>query len=283
MKFLNLNKIEMLGDRNQQNKLKINFQTFKFSAGEQHIKIEDDVKNEDVTICFQNPEDIMLLVLAVSALRKSWVRNIDLLMPYVPYGRQDRVMVPGEPLSIQAFANIINSMNFRKVFVLDAHSSVTTALLDNVVEIDQTDIYLSLWEYIKIENEQAILISPDAGSFKKINKIGEFLDVPVIACSKIRDVQDGKITNIVVHWHPVVVTEKTCVIMDDICDGGRTFIALAKVLKTMGAKKVILYTTHGIYSYGLDQIFEYIDQIHTTNNMGEKEVNVWPLNQSMLY
>ena len=105
----------------------IQFESFTFSGGEPHIKILTDLKpNESVTITtrIQSFNDIGLLLIAVDALRRLGVKSIDLFMPYMPAARQDRIMIPGESLSVKVYADIINSLNFDSVIVFDPHSFV---------------------------------------------------------------------------------------------------------------------------------------------------------------
>lgn len=239
----------------------IEFERLLFNGGEAHIKLKSAV-TQKVTIeaALKNSGYVMELLMATDALRRVGATEITLIAPYIPYGRQDRVMVPGEPLSIYVFANLINSQNYKTVYTLDNHSPVTTALLDRCVEIDNMPI---MKELLSNENSLGILVSPDAGSEKKVQKIAQKLHRFVIRASKIRDVQTGVITATKID-HPDD-TNYNCIIIDDICDGGRTFYELAKVLKEKGANKVVLYVSHGIFSQGVYKLEEYIDKIYTTN------------------
>lgn len=257
MQYLRLD--EILQDVHQNET--IEFERLLFNGGEAHIKLKSAVPQK-VTIeaALKNSGYVMELLMATDALRRAGAAEITLIAPYIPYGRQDRVMVPGEPLSIRVFANLINSQNYKTVYTLDNHSPVTTALLDRCVEIDNMPI---MKELLSNENSLGILVSPDAGSEKKVQKIAQKLHRFVIRASKIRDVQTGVITATKID-HPDD-TNYNCIIIDDICDGGRTFYELAKVLKEKGAFKVILYVSHGIFSQGVYKLKEYIDKIYTTN------------------
>jgi len=254
MKYLSLD--EILSDVRTPET--IEFKMFKFNGGEEHIKIFGTIDPE-VVIEFQHPNKIMLLLLAVDALKRKGAKCINLLMPYVPYARQDRVMVPGEPLSIKVFANLINDQGFNKVYTLDNHSPVSTALVNNVVEIDQQRIYREV-----IRNTHAVtLICPDAGALKKTYAISKaFGGLEVVECSKIRDVSDGSITGVTVHGNDL--SGRHCVIFDDICDGGRTFIEIAKELWYLECETVTLYVSHGIFSKGLIELKKLINSIYTT-------------------
>jgi len=240
----------------------IDYDRIRFNGGENHIKLISPIQ-ERVTIEAQlkNSDYVMELLLATDALRRAGAKEITLLSPYIPYGRQDRVMVHGEPLSIKVFADLINAQNYKAVYTLDNHSEVTPALLNNCIEISnhrmiETFIYQTSGQNLRI-------ISPDGGALKKVFKLAQSCNRQVITAAKHRDVETGKITRTEVHAEDL--TEKVCVIVDDICDGGRTFVELAKVLKAKNASKVILYVTHSIFSNGTAELSIYIDKIFTTN------------------
>ena len=96
----------------------INFQSFTFSGGEPHIKIQSDFNvKETVTITHRlnSFNDLGLLCVTVDALRRMDVKIINLFIPYFPAARQDRVMIPGEPLSVKVYTDILNAMNLNKV------------------------------------------------------------------------------------------------------------------------------------------------------------------------
>ena len=240
----------------------IEHECFTFNGGERHIKIKpkgDCFNPRTVTIETSGYGNVMDVLLAADALRRLGVDRINLLLPYVPYARQDRVMVRGEPLSAKVFAELINSQCFEKVYTLDNHSPVITALLNDVVEIDQYRI----WDEV-IENAFApILICPDAGAMKKTYAIAAHYGGKSVECSKERCVATGEIISTRVN--AVNFNKQTCIIIDDICDGGRTFTEIATVLKKKNAGKIILYVTHGIFSKGLEPFKGLIDKVYTTN------------------
>jgi ribose-phosphate pyrophosphokinase len=132
-----------------------------------------------------------------------------------------------------------------------------------------------------IDLKEFILVSPDAGASKKIYKIAEQIGYTgnVITCSKDRDV-NGKLTKTVV---PITNEQHTMlhkgpykdfIIIDDICDGGATFINIAKQLKANGWKnKIYLIVTHGIFSKGFKELSEYFDGIYCTNSYKDIRLN----------
>ena len=261
----------------------LSYEVIHFPGGEIGIKLDTSnlaylhLKSTPViTARLQNSEDVMKLVMIVDALRQ-WDRGtlIRLKLHYVPYGRQDRVCVAGEAFGLKAFAAIINSLKFESVTVLDPHSDVTGAVLDSVRIIPQATIIGRFDEFMKelippIGFPPPVFVSPDAGANKKTAALASlFNHRDFIRADKKRDLATGQILETIVYGD---VQGATCVIVDDLIDGGKTFIELAKVLKIGGAARVVLYATHGIFSKGTDVIFESgIDKIYTTNSYRQIE------------
>jgi ribose-phosphate pyrophosphokinase len=247
----------------------IDFKSFIFSGGEPHIKINPDFDvNQKITITHRlnSFNDFGLLCLAVDALRRMDVKVIDLFIPYFPAARQDRVMIKGEPLSVKVYADIINAMQLNKVFVFDAHSEVTPALVNNCEVIPNHTFIATV---IKTIGSNVKLISPDGGALKKIYKVSEFLGgVDVVECSKSRDVKTGRLSGFKVYEDDLKGID--CLIVDDICDGGGTFVGLAEELKKKNAGKLYLAVSHGIFNKGFE-VLDCFDKIFTTNSFKDFE------------
>jgi ribose-phosphate pyrophosphokinase len=250
-------------------------ESFTFAGGECHVAVSrEQIKDQTtITALLENSDDIMKLLLTIDAVRRIRNTAIDLRIPYVPYARQDRVCNPGEALSIRVMADIINGMGCRRVTIVDPHSDVTSALINNCHVITQAEVIKNspLAEEILLDNWA--LVSPDAGAAKKIQTVakaiaknGAFPDV--FCASKVRDTRTGAITSTAFHDD---VKGRTVLIVDDICDGGRTFIELATLLNQMGTAKTMLYVTHGIFSKGLDLLRESIAHVYCHHTMLPKD------------
>ncbi|WP_106792598.1 ribose-phosphate diphosphokinase [Aquimarina sp. Aq78] len=242
----------------------IDFKSFVFNGGEPHINILDQDIGNSITITqrINSFNDLGLLLIATDALRRMNVKEIDVFIPYFPAARQDRVMVAGESLSVKVYTDSINAQNYNKVTIFDPHSEVTPALLDHVTVIQNYEFVKQCLNFIK---EEVVLISPDGGALKKIYKVSEFLGgVEVVECSKKRDVKTGALSGFRVYENDL--EGKHCVIVDDICDGGGTFLGLATALKEKNAGKLSLIISHGIFSKGYEELTKSFDTIFTTNS-----------------
>lgn len=277
-----------LVDSNDQ--LSCGYEISKFPDGQQTLKIVekgystfDSLKNNSQGITIKSRlnsfKDLELIVCANQCLKEIGVKKVRLYIPYCIGGRSDRKFEEGGINYIKTvIAPILNSQNFEKVTVLDPHSDVLEACINNFESRDNRYLFYQALRNIDNAKDGIVLVSPDAGALKKVFKIQQKFDIKnMIIGSKNRDLK-GNITHTSISGEVDNAENKTFVIVDDICDGGRTFIELAKVIRRDYGKnsKIALVITHGIFSKGLDTIFEHIDEIYTTNS-----VNQFPLHNQL--
>jgi ribose-phosphate pyrophosphokinase len=233
-----------------------------------------------------NMEDLGLIVCAAKALRNLGVKEIHLYTPWIMGLRSDRLFVEGGVRYIKdVLAPILNSLNFESVTCYDAHSYVAENCINNLKIIDNEkfvrralDTFLGPIKLysggINSEESQFIIIASDAGALHKIYKLAEKIGYKgdIITCSKERDTK-GKLTKTVVPIDEDIVNinfnikNKDFIIIDDICDGGGTFINIAKNIKDKGLdNKIYLIVTHGIFSKGFEELSKYFDGIYCTNS-----------------
>lgn len=260
MKYLNLT--TGYNPNNARDEDLIKFEAFTFSGGEPHIKLQPEkfvFKDVIITHRIESFNDLGLLMVAVDALKGMLIQypyrtSLQLHLPYFPGARQDRRMIHGEPLTVKIYADIINSLGFDNITILDPHSDVTTALLNNVTVINNHDFVhqciVDIWKESPFDT--AKLISPDAGSNKKSLKLIQSLSpsYDLIKCDKTRDIRTGEITNFDVYADDL--NQKACFIVDDICSNGGTFLGLANELIKKNAGDLYLIVTHG--EFGNDRL-----------------------------
>ncbi|SNR16150.1 ribose-phosphate diphosphokinase [Tenacibaculum jejuense] len=248
----------------------VTFKSFTFSGGEPHIKISSDLTNvEKVTITTRvtSFNDMGLLLCAVDAIKRCGVKMIDLFIPYFPGARQDRVMISGEPLTVKVYADLLNSLNLNEITVFDPHSEVTPAVLNDCKVVTN---YKFIEKVIEKIGSEVLLISPDGGALKKIYKVSEYLGgVAVVECSKKRNVTNGKLEGFKVYEEDL--GGENCLIVDDICDGGGTFMGLADELKKKNAGDLYLAVSHGIFSKGIEHLREKFTKVFTTDSFKDVE------------
>jgi len=240
---------------------------FTFPGGERQIRFDlpPGGGSIDATARLKSSDDIMDIMLLADAIdRTEDVKKNELYIPYFPYARQDRVCNKGEALSLHVMAKIVNGLGFERVRVLHPHSAVTEALTGCIAHYPYDEPLLDLFRR-QVFLGNTTLVSPDAGAEKMVFKLGQLLQVPVVSAYKTRDTMTGAITG--TRLAVESVKDMDCLIVDDICDGGRTFVELAKVLKDKGARRVRLYVTHGIFSNGLSVFQDLIDEVYYTNSL----------------
>lgn len=224
------------------------FETFSFPGGERHVRVKFNPHWQpfmDIRADIRSSQDVMDLLLLTDALRRSdLVGHIRLVMPYLPYARQDRVCVQGEALSLKVFTDLINAQGYSSVEVWDPHSDVATALI-NKLEVKPQSFFVT-----KIaESTDCVFVAPDAGATKKVQTLARLYETKMIQALKVRNPSTGEITNNKVIWPDDFFVRGSVMVVDDICDGGRTFVGLAENL--VGAienLRLYLYVTHGIFS-----------------------------------
>ena len=254
-----------------------------FPAGEKKIVVKEvwnDEINKDkvIRIVFKwskDNGDIFTLALLVDAIRR-FAPDYTLLLslPYIPYQQQDRVANLGEGLSIRVFAEFINSLKFDRVEVMDAHSYVATALLDNVYEYEMADCFYQVVPTYKLAAgyiKDFVLVAPDAGAMKKVEKIASrpLKKYDMISATKVRNTVTGELSDFRVN-STEHIGKRDFMICDDLAIAGGTFIGLAKELRKLTDGKIYLYVTHGIFSKGYDELAKHIDGIYVRNLIGEK-------------
>lgn len=241
-----------------------------WSGGEVSVRIANPAEvaiSKSLTIVADlfDSDGVMCLVMLVDAIRNiNSKAKITLTMPYVPYARQDRVCNAGEAFGIKVFANIINSLGLNRVHVIDPHSSVTPDLINNCVATPLSELLddfgSEYWDFV--------VVAPDAGAVKRAEGVAKHLNCPIVYAEKTRDQLTGRITGGRLDLAGVDCSGKDLLVVDDICDGGRTFVALAKMiddeLKRSNASLNLL-VSHGIFSQGADVLTDVYDNVFVIN------------------
>ncbi len=254
----------------------IKYEVSKFPDGQQQVKVLlYNAENTIITIKsrLNNFKDLELITCTVASLREAGVKEIHLYVPYFLGSRSDRKFETGSNNYLKkVICPFINLLNFDSVTVLDPHSDVLESCITNFQKISNHAFVKQALVQINNKHdahEKTILLSPDAGALKKIYTVAEsvYFKGDIICCSKSRNT-DGQLTKTIVplDYKPSNLI-KDIVVIDDICDGGRTFINIAKELKeNHHLGKRYLVVTHGIFSNGFGELMQYFDAIYTTNS-----------------
>ena len=216
-----------------------------------------------ITWNYENDAELFTLI----CLRKHYSQSEAILwMDYCPHARMDRVKDPNDVFTLKYFADVINSLNFTRVNILDPHSSVCTALINNVR-------VLSPQSYILMSMQNCapdMLFYPDEGAMKRYSSMAEKEYAFGI---KRRDWATGKIEGLDVAGCTDKIKDSRILIVDDICSRGGTFYHSAKKLKELGAKEIYLYITHCENTILEGELLTsgLIEKVYTTNSIFTKE------------
>lgn len=194
--------------------------------------------------------------------------KVSLALPYMPHARYDRFMGEDDAHMLKLFAKQLNALEFSEIMVCDPHSSVTEALVDNIVVAEQHVLFNRMVQNRIISvDDYDYIVAPDMGAVKKAQKIADRHNLPLVVLNKVRDLKTGNITGMEILGKMFFSIKDTLLIVDDLCDGGRTFIETAKHLKMCGAGEVDLYVTHGIFSQGVENLVDNgIRDVYCTNS-----------------
>ena len=212
---------------------------------------------------FENEGEFITLLQLV-ALLYSKNTAYSLFMPYLPYGRQDKEISNETTFALHPFLTILNNSHFTKVTTIDAHNK---QIFESFTGFESLSPKPYIVEAIK-KCAPDMLVYPDNGASIRYSRMLDH--IPALVMEKIRDPETGHISKIAPVSDLYPEGGRNFLIVDDICDGGMTFIMIAKLLREIGgASHVHLYTTHGIYSKGIsvlkdagiERIFNYIGEV----------------------
>lgn len=215
----------------------------RFPDGTLNLNGNPELNYGNVIISWHYHDDTEFMAVAfLTKYYQSHGNKVKLYLPYVPNARMDRVETSGNIFAIKYFGELINSLNFDEVIVMDVHSSVTIASIKNcrfIGNIIERKVFEKIYE---IEGELPVVFFPDEGAMKRYSKN---LNIPFAFGMKKRNWNNGQILGLeVLGMTSEEIKGKNILIWDDICSYGGTFYHSAKKLKEMGANNIYLMVTH---------------------------------------
>lgn len=220
----------------------------KFSDGEITVELNENVRGRDVFIlqptCAPTNDNLMELIFMVDALGRASAGRITAVVPYFGYARQDRrVRSSRVPISAKVVADMMVAVGVDRVLTVDLHSEQIQGFF--AVPVD--NVYGSSVLLNDIERqhyEDLIVVSPDIGGVVRARALAKQLDIDLAIIDKRRPQANvAEVMNLIGD-----VTDRTCILVDDMVDTAGTLCGAAKALKNFGAKKVIAYCTHPVLS-----------------------------------
>lgn len=219
------------------------------SCGEVSFSIGESVRDEDIYIIVQIGsgvvnDRVLELLIMINACKTASARRITAVIPNFPYARQDRKDKSRAPITAKLMADMLTTAGCDHVITMDLHASQIQGFFD--VPVDNLYAEPSVVRYIKenIPFNEAIIVSPDAGGAKRAAGLADRLDLNFALIHKER-ARANEVSRMVLVGD---VTDKICIIVDDMADTCGTLAKAAEVLLENRAKSVIAIVTHGILS-----------------------------------
>ncbi len=220
-----------------------------FSDGEISVEIRENVRGKDIFIiqptCKPTNDNLMELMVMIDAMKRASAYRITAVIPYYGYARQDRrVRSQRVPITAKVVANMLTSVGVDRVLTVDLHADQIQGFFDRPVD----NVYASpilMGDIWKQKYPDMIVVSPDVGGVVRARAVAKQLgDVELAIIDKRRPKPNmAKVMNIIGD-----VSDKTCIIVDDMVDTAGTLCQAAAALKEHGAKAVYAYCTHPVLS-----------------------------------
>jgi ribose-phosphate pyrophosphokinase len=220
----------------------------RFSDGEVSVEIQENVRGKDVFIiqstCAPTNDNLMELIVMADSLRRASAARITAVVPYFGYARQDRRPRSARvPISARVVADMMTTVGFDRLLTVDLHADQ----IQGFFSIPVDNVYGSpvlLDDIVDQQYENPMIVSPDVGGVVRARAVAKQLDCDLAIIDKRRErANEAQVMNIIGD-----VQDRTCILVDDMCDTAGTLCKAAKALKANGAARVIAYATHPVLS-----------------------------------
>ncbi len=262
------------------------YELLKFSDGELCVELKAPVRGDDVIMVasISNPvnENLVKVLIATDTLKRASAKSITLISPYLGYSRQDRRAKPWQPVSARLIADVLETAGINRIITCDLHAAQIEGFYS--IPIDNLPILKILgnrWrKSLKASNvDDYVVVSPDAGGVTRAKSFKSEAKIPnMAAIIKYRD-RPNEVASMQVIGD---VKDKIAIIVDDLVDTGGTLLKASSELKKLGAKKVLVFCTHGVLSSNavekisnsndLDKLY-ITDTIDKTSQVSNDKIN----------
>ena len=220
----------------------------RFSDSEVFVEIQENVRGEDVFLIQSTSkpanDNLMELLVCLDALKRASAQRVTAVVPYFGYARQDRKSAPRTPISAKLVANLIEASGANRVLTLDLHAGQIQGFFD--IPVDNLYAQPVMVEDIRqnYNNEPLMFVSPDVGGVLRARAMAKRFNADLSIVDKRREqAGQSEVMNIIGD-----VSERRCIIVDDIADSAGTLCNAAAALREAGAKAVHGYVSHAVLS-----------------------------------
>ncbi len=229
----------------------------KFPSGETICEPCETVRGKDVFIiqstCPPVNENLMEVLIFVDALRRASAREINLIIPYFGYARQDRKAKPRQPITAALVAHLLTTAGVDRVVTVNLHASQIQGffgcLVDDLTAVPILGAAILAARHNKTDD--MVVVSPDHGGVNRARDLAEMFNCPLAIIDKRRNSNlEPEVMNIIGD-----VKGKSCYMIDDMIDTGRSACIGARAIKAAGAVSVDICAVHAVFS---DPAFELL-------------------------
>ena len=222
----------------------------KFSNGEIYARYLESVRGADVfliqSVAGEHINDaLMELLIMADAAKRASARSISAVIAHYGYARQDRKAAPREPITAKLVADLLTVSGIDNVITVDLHQDAIQGFFDIPVNhMTAMPIFVDYFRAKNFDPERLCVVSPDVGRAKAAKKFSSALDCALAIMHKDRPKHNqAEITALIGD-----VTDKICILNDDMIDTAGSLVAAAATLKAKGAAEVYACATHGLFS-----------------------------------
>ena len=245
-----------------------------FADGETLVEFGESVRGKQVYFVQSTykpvNERLMELLIAIDAAKRASASDIECIIPYFGYARQDRKALPRQPITARLVADLLYSAGANRVITIDLHAPQIQGFFSFPAD-DMTSVPMMGQYFLKkgLDPNNTVVVSPDHGGTTRARNLANILGMPIAIVDKRRPRPN------VCEAQSVIgdVKDKDCIVVDDICDTAGSLVAACKILKDFGAKDVYVCLAHGVFSG------EAIDRIENSVIKELVVTNSIPLNE----
>jgi ribose-phosphate pyrophosphokinase len=239
-----------------------------FPDGETFIKIEENVRGEDVFVVQPTSpptnHNLMELFIMIDALRRASASRITAVLPYYGYARQDRKDQPRVPITAKLIANLLVAAGVNRILTVDLHAQQIQGFFD--IPVDHLYAAPVMYEYLKKKNlPDLVVVSPDVGGLKMAHAYSQVLESGLAIVAKRRK-NATEVESMAVIGE---IKGKNILLVDDLTETAGTLTAAAALLKKKGARQMLACVSHAILNdMGIERLRKsVIDELITTDTV----------------
>lgn len=218
-----------------------------FNDGEIYVHIEKSIRGSIVFIIQPSSppvnENLMQLLLITDACKRASAKEINAVIPYYGYSRQDRKNIPREPISARLVANLIETAGIDRVITFDLHVDQIQGFFN--IPVDNLEAVSLIANYLLDKKlKDIVVVAPDVGGARRARRLAKILDTNIAIVDKRRPEHGvAEIMNVIGD-----VKDKNAILVDDIIDTAGTITSAAKALKEKRVRDIYIIATHAILS-----------------------------------